>query len=58
MWGAVVVLVYWISWMWLQAHRGQMHDDPLLFAIKDPASLVAGVMFLLVLYLGTVHWSW
>jgi 4-hydroxybenzoate polyprenyltransferase/phosphoserine phosphatase len=57
-WGAVVVLVYWISWMWLQAHRGQMHDDPLVFAIKDPASLVAGAVFLLVLFLGTVHWSW
>ena len=57
-WGAVVVLVYWISWMWLQAHRGQMHDDPLVFAIKDPASLGAGALFLLVLFLGTVNWSW
>lgn len=56
-WGAVVVLVYWISWMWLQAHRGQMHDDPLVFAIKDPISLAAGALFLLVLFLGTVSWS-
>lgn len=56
-WGAVVVLVYWISWMWLQAHRGQMHDDPLVFAIKDPASLGAGALFLLILLLGTVNWS-
>lgn len=57
-WGAVVVLVYWISWMWLQAHRGQMHDDPLVFAIKDRASLAAGTVFLLVLFLGTENWSW
>jgi 4-hydroxybenzoate polyprenyltransferase len=57
-WGAVVVLVYWISWMWLQAHRGRMHDDPLVFAVKDPVSLAAGTVFLLVLFLGTVSWTW
>ena len=28
------------SWVWLQAHRGQMHDDPLVFAVKDKASLI------------------
>lgn len=57
-WGAVVVLVYWISWMWLQAHRGLMHDDPLVFAVKDPASLVSGALFLLVLLLGAVSLPW
>lgn len=57
-WGAVVVLVYWISWMWLQAHRGLMHDDPLVFAMKDHASLVSGALFLAVLLLGTVGFSW
>jgi len=55
-WGAVLVLLYWISWMWVQAHRGQMHDDPLVFAIQDRTSLAAGVVFLLIVYLGTVHW--
>lgn len=55
-WGAVLVLLYWISWMWVQAHRGLMHDDPLVFAIKDRNSVLAGCVFLLVVYLGTVHW--
>ncbi|MEP5567740.1 MAG: UbiA family prenyltransferase [Halioglobus sp.] len=57
-WGAVIVLVYWISWMWLQAHRGLMHDDPLVFAMKDRASLCSGALFLMVLLLGTVSFSW
>ena len=57
-WGAVIVLVYWISWMWLQAHRGHMHDDPLVFAMKDRASLCSGALFLAVLLLGTVRFSW
>ncbi len=57
-WGAVLVLLYWISWMWIQAHRGQMHDDPLVFAIKDKTSLLSGGLFLLVVYLGTLDWPW
>ena len=38
-WGAAVVLLYWISHMWLNAHRGKMTDDPLVFAVKDRVSL-------------------
>ena len=57
-WGAVPVMLFWISWMWMQAHRGNMHDDPLVFAVKDRASLVAGVVFALMLVAGTVGLSW
>jgi 4-hydroxybenzoate polyprenyltransferase len=42
-WLACPILLYWISRAWLIAHRGQMHDDPIVFAIKDRTSwLVAG----------------
>lgn len=57
-WGAVPVMLFWVSWIWMKAHRGEMHDDPLVFAVKDPASLVAGVLFALVLAAGTVAWAW
>lgn len=57
-WGAVLILLYWISWMWMQAHRGRMHDDPLVFAIKDRVSLLAGAAFLLFLFMGTVKLPW
>lgn len=57
-WGAVPVMLFWISWMWMQAHRGEMHDDPLVFAVKDKASLLAGVAFAAVLTIGTVGWPW
>ncbi|MBE7942220.1 MULTISPECIES: UbiA family prenyltransferase [Ramlibacter] len=57
MWAAVPVLLFWVSWMWMQAHRGLMHDDPLVFAVKDRASLAAGLAFGVVLALGTVGWS-
>lgn len=57
-WGAVPVMLFWISWMWLRAHRGQMHDDPLVFAVKDKASLLAGTAFVAVMILGALGWPW
>jgi len=57
-WGAVPVMLFWVSWMWMQAHRGNMHDDPLVFAVKDKASLCAGVVFVAILALGTVLTPW
>lgn len=50
-WAAIPFLLFWISWMWLQACRGNMHDDPLVFAVKDGVSLLTGVGFMLVLTL-------
>lgn len=49
MWCAVPVMLFWVSWIWMKAHRGQMHDDPLLFALRDRASLLSGLAFALVL---------
>jgi 4-hydroxybenzoate polyprenyltransferase len=57
-WGAVPVMLFWVSWIWMQAHRGHMHDDPLVFAVKDRASLVAGSAFGLVLALGAAGLQW
>lgn len=57
-WGVVPVMLFWISWMWIQAHRGNMHDDPLVFAIKDKTSLLAGVILTLVLTVGALGLQW
>ena len=57
-WGAVPIMMFWVSWMWMQAHRGNMHDDPLVFALKDKASLFAGFLFGVVLLVGTLGWPW
>ena len=57
-WGAVPVLLFWISWIWMQAHRGNMHDDPVVFAVKDRASRLAGLAFGAVLVIGALGWPW
>ncbi len=38
LWGVGVLLLYWITRAWLLAGRGDLDDDPILFAAKDPAS--------------------
>jgi 4-hydroxybenzoate polyprenyltransferase len=58
MWAAVPVLLFWVSWMWMQAQRGRMPDDPLVFALRDRTSLVTGAVFAAVLVIGTVAWPW
>ena len=44
MWPACLVMLYWVSRVWIIAHRGKMNDDPIVFALKDRASLVCGVL--------------
>jgi 4-hydroxybenzoate polyprenyltransferase len=56
--GTVPILIFWISWVWLQATRGLMNDDPLVFAVKDPASLGAGMAFGAVLALASAGLPW
>ena len=47
-WFACPLLLGWISRVWLLAHRGQMNEDPVLFAVQDRSSLCLGALFLLV----------
>lgn len=56
-WAAIPFMLFWVSWMWMQANRGLMHDDPLVFAVKDKASVISGLGFALVLVLGSRGWA-
>lgn len=53
LWLATPALVYWTLRMWLLAHRGQVHDDPVLFAVKDPASYAVVAVVAAVLWAAT-----
>lgn len=48
-WGLVPIMLYWISRIWMETHRGRMNDDPLVYALKDPISLLTGVAAVAVL---------
>ncbi len=48
-WFLCPMLLYWIGRVWLVAHRGQMPDDPLVFALQDRTNrILILVMSLLV----------
>jgi len=47
-WLACPLLLFWITRVWMLTHRGDMHDDPIVFAIRDKVSLIVGVLFGLV----------
>jgi len=43
-WMLCVVMLFWISRVWMTAHRGKMHDDPVVYALRDPVSLALGLL--------------
>jgi 4-hydroxybenzoate polyprenyltransferase/phosphoserine phosphatase len=49
------LLLFWISRVWLIAHRGQMHDDPIVFAIKDRVSYLIGALTLGIIWVAAGH---
>ena len=44
LWVVCVMLMYWLSRIWVLTHRGHMPDDPIVFAIRDKNSILAGLI--------------
>ncbi len=51
LWLLCPLLLYWISTVWLRAHRGELPDDPLVFAMKDRASQIVVLLMCIVILL-------
>ena len=43
LWAAPPLLFLWIGRIWLLANRGEMHDDPVVFALRDRVSHLLGL---------------
>lgn len=52
-WLACPLLLTWISRVWMLAHRGEMNEDPVIFAVRDRASLYIGTLVTLVFWAAT-----
>lgn len=48
LWLICPLLLYWVSRLWLKTRRGEMHDDPLLYAVRDRQSRLVGVLAVLI----------
>lgn len=44
LWIAPIALFLWVGRIWLLAHRGQMADDPVVFALRDRVSISLGTL--------------
>ena len=43
LWLIVPFMLYWLNRVWLLASRGELDEDPVIFAIRDKASLAVGL---------------
>ncbi|MFH7572101.1 hypothetical protein VSS95_28505, partial [Pseudomonas syringae pv. tagetis] len=48
LWLLCPILLYWISRMWIVSHRGDMHDDPIVFAAMDRGSQIVIALCVLI----------
>ena len=51
LWPVAIAVLYWISRIWLLAHRGELHEDPVLFAIHDRTSYLVALLVAICLLL-------
>ena len=47
-WALCPIMLYWISRVWLLSHRGQMTQDPIIFALKDKVSYVVLILSIII----------
>ena len=51
LWLLCLLMLYWSNRLWIEARRGNINEDPVVFAIKDTVSRVILVAFVAVILL-------
>lgn len=49
------LFLYWIARIWLLAYRGCLHDDPVLFALRDRVSYAIGLATMIVIWFASIY---
>lgn len=57
LWIISLLLLYWISRLWLLARRRRLPEDPVMFAVTDPVSLLVGVLVTVLAVLAAAPWA-
>jgi hypothetical protein len=50
LWLICILILFWITRLWLIAGRGELDQDPVLFALQDPWSIAVAVLSGLALW--------
>ncbi len=48
LWLAVPLMILWLSRVWLLASRGELNEDPVVFAFTDRMSLLIGILVAII----------
>lgn len=54
LWLVLPILLFWILRVWMKTHRGEMHDDPVVFAAEDRLSQICIALAIAVVASATV----
>lgn len=54
MWLIAPLMILWVSRVWLLASRGELDEDPVIFATRDRMSLFLGLVVLVIVVLSAV----
>jgi hypothetical protein len=52
-WGVVPLILFWHCRLWLAAERGRMHDDPIIYAVRDWVSWLVGAAKIVLVLLAS-----
>lgn len=59
LWLVGLGLIYWLTRLWIKTSRGEMHDDPIVYAAKDHGSRILVLVIIAVVVVAhTVAFSW
>lgn len=56
LWGVCAVLLYWTTRLWLLARRGELTEDPVVFALTDRCSQISLVATVACVTAAAIEW--
>ena len=54
LWFSVPVFLGWVLTLWFRANRGEVHHDPIIFALRDKMSQMSFIALLIIFVLASV----
>src|SRR4029077_4332159 len=52
------IVLYWLSRTWLLANRGELMEDPVTLAIRDPVSYGVALASAVIIAASMIHTNW
>lgn len=53
LWFLCPLIMYWFMRIWIMAHRGRVHEDPVVFALRDRVSYLVAALTAVLLIMAT-----